>query len=270
MVVWPNDTNLAVALTFEFDAEMYWYGKDPKCIKTFANLSRGQYGPHEGIYRVIKMLDRQEVKATFFIPGWVAENYPEQVELIHAKGHEIAYHGYMHEEKRGISRAEEEERMEKCEKIIAGITGKRPVGHRGPGSIIHPFTMELLAERGYLYSSNMKNTNSPYFHAHNGNNVVELPVDEYLDDATYYFFSYSPFTHNNIHAPNFVNDCWRTDFDALCQEPGSVLVFKCHPQLIGRAGRVRRFSELIGYMKTHGAWIAPAESIARYVLAQSE
>ena len=270
MVVWPNDKKLAIALTFEFDAEMYWYGKEPKSINSFANLTRGQYGPHEGIYRVIDMLDIHDVKATFFIPGWVIEHYPEQVQLIHDKGHEIAYHGYMHEEKRGISREEEEARMEQCEQIIAGVTGKKPVGHRGPGSIIHPFTMELLAQRDYLYSSNMKNANTPYLHEYNGKKVVELPVDEYMDDANYYFFAYSPFTHDNIHTPNFVNDCWRADFDALSQEPGSVFVLKCHPQLIGRAGRIRRFSELVGYMKARGGWIAPAEKIASYVLAQSK
>lgn len=270
MVVWPNGKKLAVALTFEFDAEMYWYGKSPKSIETFSNLSRGQYGPHEGIYRVLDMLDEHNVKSTFFIPGWVIEHYPEQCKLIHEKGHEIAYHGYMHEEDRQKDRDEEAKRMEKCEKIIEDLTGKKPVGHRGPGSIIHPFTQELLAERGYLYSSNMKNTNSPYFHEVGGKKIVELPVDEYLDDANYYFFAYSPFTHDNVHAPRFVNECWQMDFDALCQEPGSVLVIKCHPQLIGRAGRIRKLGELVGYMKTRGGWLTTAEEIARYYLENSK
>ena len=82
----------------------------------------------------------------------------------------------MHEEKRGISRAEEEARMEKCEALIKSITGRKPVGHRGPGSIFHPFTMEMLAERGYLYSSNMKDTDSDYFHEIGNKKLLELPT----------------------------------------------------------------------------------------------
>ena len=69
---------------------MYWYGKSEKALDVFANLSRGQYGPDEGIYRVLTMLDQHQIKSTFFVPGWVIEHYPAQVELIHRNGHEIA------------------------------------------------------------------------------------------------------------------------------------------------------------------------------------
>ena len=270
MVVWPNNKRVAVVLTFDFDAETYWIGKNEKSTHVFANLSRGQYGPHEGIYRVLDMLDTQDVQATFFVPGYVAEKYAEQVALIHQKGHEIGYHGYLHEQKRGISREEETARMEQCEKILAGITGKKPIAHRGPGGIIHPFTMELLAERGYLYSSNMKDTNSPYIHQAGGKQIVELPQEDILDDAAFYWFSLTAPIHRDIVPPETVNECWKLDFDALCEEPGSVVVLKCHPQLVGRAGRVRALGELIGYMKTQGAWIATGEEVANYVLAQSK
>jgi peptidoglycan/xylan/chitin deacetylase (PgdA/CDA1 family) len=278
MSQWPEGKKLAIAVTFEFDAEMYWYGKSEQSIEVFANLSRGKYGPDEGIYRVLDMLKQHQIQSTFFIPGWVIENYPAQVKLIHEHGHEIAYHGYMHEERRGISREEEVERMDQCEALIEKITGRNPVGHRGPGSIIHPFTLSLLAERGYLYSSNMKDTDSPYFHHFAEKKLLEIPLDDYHDDATYYFFAYSPFTHDNIHAGSFVNECWQLEFDALSLEQdslqpegyGNVLVLKCHPQMIGRAGRIRKLGELIGYMKSHGGWITTLEEIARHVYRRTE
>ncbi len=270
MVIWPKNKKIAVVLTFDFDGETYWIGKNERSTKVFANLSRGQYGPHEGIYRVLNMLDELEVKGTFFVPGYIAETYQDQVKMIHEKGHEIGYHGYMHEQKRGISREEELARMEKCEAILAGITGKKPVGHRGPGGIIHPFTMEMIAERGYLYSSNMKDTNSPYIHEVAGKKIVELPTDEYYDDATYYWFSLTQPVHRDIVPPETVNECWGLDFEQLLDEPGSIMVLHMHPQLIGRAGRIRALGEFVGYMKAHGAWIATGEEVANYVLAQSK
>lgn len=273
MVVWPNEKKIAVVLTFDFDGETYWIGKNEKSAKVFANMSRGKYGPNEGFYRVMNLLEKQELKATFFIPGYMIENYPEQVKQVHEAGHEIGYHGYLHEQKRGIDREEEVERMEKCEKLIASITGRRPVGHRGPGSIIHPFTMEELAKRGYLYSSNMKDTNTPYFHEEIGKYgpIVELPVEDYMDDSTYYFFCLTPpVVHRDIVPPSFVNGCWQADFDQLVTEPGSIMVLHLHPQFIGHAGRIRAFSELITYMKQHDAWFATAEDVAQYVLEQSK
>ena len=155
---WPGRARIAVMVTFDFDAEYLRMSRAASKGTTigFTDYSRGQYGPREGLKRCLDMLDTHDIKSTFFVPGIVAEKYTAQVESIHARGHEIACHGYMHESVRGISAEEETEILEKSEAILKRITGRRPVGHRGPESIIQPFTPELLAQRGYLYSSSMK------------------------------------------------------------------------------------------------------------------
>ena len=194
-ITWPGRARIAVMVTFDFDAEYLRMSRAASKGTTigFTDYSRGQYGPREGLKRCLDMLDTHDIKSTFFVPGIVAEKYTAQVEFIHARGHEIACHGYMHESVRGISAEEETEILEKSEAILKRITGRRPVGHRGPESIIHPFTPELLAQRGYLYSSSMKDCDWAYLWEKDGQvlPLVELPCDITMDDFTYFYFTFS-------------------------------------------------------------------------------
>ncbi len=71
-------------------------------------LSKGQFGPRVGVSRILGLLDRYEIKSTFFVPGWTAEKYPESVKEIVRRGHEVAAHGYMHENLSELKSPEEE------------------------------------------------------------------------------------------------------------------------------------------------------------------
>ncbi len=59
-------------------------------------LSRGEYGARVGIWKVLDLLDRYGIPATFFVPAWTAETYPEQCKEIARRGHEVACHGHRH------------------------------------------------------------------------------------------------------------------------------------------------------------------------------
>ena len=107
-IKWPHGKRIAVLLTFDFDAEYLRYSVtdfDAEYLRYsvtgqnalgFSDISRGQYGPHEGLKRCLDMLARQNIKTTFFVPGIVAEKYADEVKQIAAAGHELAYHGYAH------------------------------------------------------------------------------------------------------------------------------------------------------------------------------
>ena len=141
-MAWPGRARIAVMVTFDFDAEFLRMSRAASKGATigFTDYSRGQYGPREGLRRCLDMLDTHDIKSTFFVPGIVAETYPDQVESIHAHGHEIACHGYMHESVRGISREEETEILEKSETILERITGgaRWDTGDRKASSIPLP------------------------------------------------------------------------------------------------------------------------------------
>lgn len=273
-ITWPKGSPIAVMVTFDFDAEFLRISRAASKGTTigFTDYSRGQYGPHEGLRRCLDMLDIHHIKSTFFVPGIVAERYRTQVESIHARGHEIACHGYMHESARGISEEEETAILEKSEAILERITGRRPVGHRGPESIIHPFTPELLAKRGYLYSSSMKDCDWAYIWEQGGRPLplAELPCDITMDDFTYFYFTFSDPAVRAMYTNREVFGNWKDEFDGLSEEGNKIFILKLHPQMIGRASRISALGEFISYMKTHGAWITTCEEVARYVLSRSQ
>lgn len=121
---WPSGKRIAVMVTFDFDAELLRKSVIGKCEIGFSDTSRGQYGPDEGLARCLAMLKRQNLHTTFFVPGRVAELYPDKVQQIADDGHELAYHGYMHEATVDMPAAEEESNMAKSEELLAQFGGE--------------------------------------------------------------------------------------------------------------------------------------------------
>ena len=94
---WPDGVQSALALTFDFDAESLWLANDPSHKRLPGVLSLGKYGAKVGMPKILELLRQEQLRATFFVPGWTAERYPHIVEAIVTDGHEIGHHGYMHE-----------------------------------------------------------------------------------------------------------------------------------------------------------------------------
>src|SRR5208282_4631801 len=92
--IWPRNARCALCLTFDFDADSR-YGDKPETSLTVR--SRGVYGARVGIYRVLELLRRYDLPATFFVPGYTAETYSDATRAIVRAGHELAHHGYFHE-----------------------------------------------------------------------------------------------------------------------------------------------------------------------------
>lgn len=270
---WPDGKRIAVMVTFDYDAEFLRMSraKSKGTSIGFTDFSRGQYGPHEGLARCLDMLDTMNIKSTFFVPGAVIETYRDTVEEIHRRGHELACHGYQHESSPELTREKMEEILDKSESLLFDITGKKPAGHRAPESVLQDFMPELLAKRGYLYSSSMKDCDWAYLWEKDGKELplVELPNDITMDDFTYYYFTFSDPAVRCMYPNREVYGNWKQEFDALALEGNKIFILKLHPQMIGRASRIGMVGELIAYMQDHGAWIATCEEVARYVQQQN-
>lgn len=260
---WPDGKRIAVMVTFDFDAELLRQSVIGSRNIGFSDTSRGQYGVDTGLPRILDMLRRQQLQTTFFVPGRVLELYPEAVKSIVADGHELACHGYDHDNTVGIPKEREIANLEKSELLLETFTGCKPVGYRGPLDVLQEYSTDLLAGKGYLYDSTLKDCDWPYILP---GGLVELPVDVTQDDFSYFYFSYADNADINCsYLPDDVREMWQDAYDELAAEGDKVFVLKLHPQLMGRYSRLRMLEQFILYMRQSGAWLATCADVAAYV-----
>lgn len=266
--MWPEGKTCAVILSFDFDAETLWISRDPKNIERPGTLSQGIYGALVGVPRILDLLHTYDLKATFFIPGFVAERYQDTVRRIQGDKHEIGHHGYLHEWPDLLEYEKEKEVIERGLDVLQNVVGKKPVGYRSPAWEFSPNTLKLLIEYGFLYSSNMMDREIPYFHTYNNcpTRLVEIPVSWLLDDSAYFLFNPRLPHGRSIANPQSVYESWKSEFDGFCKV-GGCFVLTMHPQLIGRPSRISMLEKLIKYMtKNESVWFTTCEEVARYWL----
>ncbi len=131
--IWPGDTRCVVMLGFDVDGVSGAINRNPDAAKLPSLMSMREYGPSVGTPRILELLDDYGIKASFYIPGYVAETHELLVADIVRRGHEVAHHGYMHEPPATLTGQQEEEVLDKGIAIIERITGERPRGYRSPG-----------------------------------------------------------------------------------------------------------------------------------------
>lgn len=264
---WPDKKRIAVCLSFDIDAETLWLTRNEINHKHLVHMSRGLYAVKQGLPRILNMLEEENLKATFFTTAYTAEIHPDIIKYIAAQGHEIGYHGYLHEVKDTYE--EENALMDKVDNIIRGLTGKRSVGVRMPDGIVHDFHKQLWLDRGMIYSSNWRNNDGPFLLEIDGREIpiVELPKDGIVDDTSYNMYTLQHPEHYYLRSGREMVQIWKDELDGLADE-GRMLNFVMHPQFIGRPGYVRALRDFIHYAKENGAWITTDEQVAKHVLTQ--
>jgi len=108
--------------------------------------------------RILEMLDRYSIKATFFILGWVAERLPELTKEIHRRGHEVACHGYGHELIYAIGPERFREDIRRSKMLLEDQCGERVNGYRAPSYSITKrslWALDILVEEGFIYDSSI-------------------------------------------------------------------------------------------------------------------
>lgn len=256
--MWPEGKGCATCLSFDFDAEEVWIGEDPLNAKRPGVLSQGTYGAKVAMPELLDLLSRRGVQATFFVPGRVAERYPERVEAIVRAGHELAHHGYTHTSPTALTPDQEEEELVKGLEILSRFDD-RIVGYRSPSWEYTPVTLELLAKYGFAYSSNLMDDVRPY--RHESAPVVEIPVQWILDDAAHFWFDGAGWT-NKISTIHEVRSIWEEEFLGI-RRLGGLFMLTMHPQIIGRPGRLGFLEDFIEYLQSHeDCYFATAREIA--------
>ena len=267
---WPEGVRAAACFTFDVDAESPILFDHPEAAAWLDVMSHQAYGPRTGVPRLMRILDHQGIRATFFIPGYTAERWPDLTRSIRDAGHEIGHHGYLHEGARSATDEEtEEQRLLRGLEALDAVAGVRPKGYRAPNWELSYRLPALLARHGFQYESGLMDADHPYLLATAANpgaaTIVELPAHWGLDDWEPY--NYLPgITGSGVIAnPNDVIARWTLELEALVEE-GGLFMLTNHPFISGRASRAAALGRLIARAREiDGLWIATAEEIATHV-----
>ena len=266
---WQGGARCAVALSFDSDHETNELRDGGESI---GKMSQGQYGNRQGVPRILSVLEKFGVKASFFVPAVTALLYPDEQRRVVAEGHEVAIHGWIHERNSVLSFENENDLQRRSADVLEKVTGKRPVGIRTPSWDFSPHTLAITKEMGLLYDSSLMADVDCYELELEGKptGVVELPVEWIRDDAVYFnmnrFAGLRPYT-----PPEGVFDIFKREFDAAYRE-GGLFQLTMHPHISGYRSRLWILEELIRHIKDTacgrdgGVWFATHAEIAAFAL----
>ncbi|HEX9637278.1 MAG TPA: polysaccharide deacetylase [Acidobacteriota bacterium] len=259
---WPQGKVMALTLGFDVDGETLWW-EDSEAGARPGPESYGRYGPREALPKILSLLKRHRAQATFFVPVWVAEKYPEPIRAIVEAGHELGAHGVRHESPADLSPEQEAAILQQSRTALEKVRGSEISGYRAPAWALSRSTLELVGQAGFLYSSNLMDADFPYVHQQPAG-LVELPVSWVLDDAAHFWFDESSWEKPIVSAAA-VLAIWKEEFEAIYDQ-GGYFNLTLHPQFIGRPARLTMLDQFLSWVETFpGVWVATGEQVARHV-----
>jgi peptidoglycan/xylan/chitin deacetylase (PgdA/CDA1 family) len=264
---WPGGARCCVTLSFDADHETIpLRDSDESPMR----ISQGQYGARQGVPRLRRLLERHDIKASFFYPAVSALLHPEEVRGVADEGHEIGIHSWIHEANTVLPPGVERELTLRATDTLEKLSGCRPVGIRTASWDFSVDTLSIIREMGLLYDSSLMADDDAYELLANGEptGIVELPPEWIRDDAVYFnmvrFSGLRPYT-----PPSSVLEIFKAEFDGAYAE-GGVFLLTMHPHVTGHRSRISLLERLIEYMKGHeGVWFGTHEQVARWCKEQS-
>jgi peptidoglycan/xylan/chitin deacetylase (PgdA/CDA1 family) len=278
-VRWPHGARLALSLVVNVEegAELRIQdgdrGPDPvdelgivlkKPVRNFGNESNYDYGIREGGPRVLALLRKFGVPATFTAAAVALERAPELTREIVAAGHEVCAHGYRWTHQLGMNEEREREFIQKATDSLARTTGTRPRGWLS--RYLHTeHTRRLLAELGYRYHMDDYSRDEPFWDTGVRPPMVVLPYALDTNDMKFWI------------APSLQPAAWlqyaKDSFDRLYNEGAErtrMMSLGVHLRIIGRPGRIGAFEEFVRYAcSTRDVWFATRAQIADHFAASS-
>lgn len=260
---WPGGVRVAVALSFDCDHETSAL-RDGETSP--GRLAQGEFGARVGVPRILDLLAKHDIPATFFVPAVSALLHPGEARRYIETGHEVGVHGWIHERNAVLDPADERELTGRSLATLERECGVRPVGIRTPSWDFSEHTLDIIRELGFRYDSSLMADTEPYELLANGapTGIVEIPVEWIRDDAPYLttnrYTALRPYM-----APHHLLEIWQDEFDAAYAE-GGLFQLTCHPHVIGHRSRLTILRSLIDHIRGRGdVWFATHAQVAEYV-----
>ncbi|MBI4203515.1 MAG: polysaccharide deacetylase [Betaproteobacteria bacterium] len=264
-----------VCLTFDFDAMSGWIARG---MTSPTPISRGEFGPNVALPRILSLLRRYGVSASWYIPGHTLETYPEECGKVFDDGHEIGHHGWTHRPPAGLSREQEEEELVRANESIRKLTGRYARGYRSPSWDLSPHSVELLLKHDFSYDSSMMGDDYTPYRVREADAIdlhrpavfgrptrlIEMPVSWTLDDYPHFEFIRTPIwiLPGLMNADNVLAN-WIDDFLYLRNNlDWGVITYTFHPFVIGRGHRMIALEKLVRTLKDNDAVFMTLEQAA--------
>lgn len=271
-----------VCLTFDFDAVSIWILRN---MTAGTSISRGEFGA-VAVPRFLHLLKKRGIESTWFVPGHTLETYPDICRRIAGEGHELALHGYTHENFNILGPEEEWAIQQRSYEAMKDLLGTAPKGFRSPSWEVSSRTVGFLKKLEIVYdSSQMGHDYSPYF-CRTGDiivpdqpmkfgapsRVVEIPVAWSLDDYPYFeYVKTSTVLMPGLQQPRNVFANWTEDVRYMLRDfSDGVTVATIHPQVSGRGHRLLGLERWIDGLLDMGLQFSRMDAVAEEFLGGRE
>ena len=260
---WPGGARMAVMLILLHEWESVPAIARPMprgAHHTFDYLALGarEYGARFGIWRLLDVLDRQDVKATVITSGLVAELFPESVRQVKTRGHELATHGWDQSMHPPVFKSKDDERNSVVKSVAAleKAAQQRIVGYMSQGPRPTPHTLEICTDLGFVWTADYSDSDIPYVINVNGKKIVSVG------------YVMPNYTDNDLVPLGLDGGLKQLQlaFDAGYEESRRhpmKFCFACHVHISGRPGMSKLLDQFIDYAKGHdGVRFYPCIDIA--------
>jgi len=267
-VRWPDGKRCALHIVVDLSVARGPAGIGPRELESPAAL----FAVNDGLDLLLSALARHALKGSFAVPAVMAECYPDRIREIVRRGHEVAAHGFKHEDVSLLSPAEEAARVAKTTSVLTEVAGTRPVGwfslprqqDNFAGGSVSPNTMTLLLEAGYAYMGNGLADDLPHYWVTDFASrraILTLPYYYHFDDQ---FFCMFPTEGTGLENPDALVRNWRAELKAQYQR-GRFFGMTLHPQHIGWANRMAVLEEFLAVLSAlPDLWNCTGSECARY------
>jgi peptidoglycan/xylan/chitin deacetylase (PgdA/CDA1 family) len=230
------------------------------------------YGMNGGLAALMGVLDRYDIKATFAVPAVIAEIQADKLRRLADEGHEIAAHGFKHEDVSTLDKDDERMRLARTTEIIAKAVGQRPAGwfslarpgDKFAGGAISPNTIDLLVESGYEYFGNGLADDAPHYWVSDFASrraILTLPYYYHFDDQ---FFLLFPRKGTGLENPDSLFRNWKAELDAQYKR-GRHFSMVLHPHAIGWPNRLHMLEQFLDHARAlPELWYATSVACARH------
>lgn len=262
---WPHDARVAVWVIpnveyYDFNGQstsLYPLGVSPDVL----NYAWRDYGVRVGVWRLMELLDKCQIRGTVALNAGVCEHYPQIVKEGMKRNWEFMGHAITNSQLlNGLTVDEERYVIRTTLAKIEETVGRKPTGWLSPALAESRETPDILAEEGVQYVCDWCNDDQPYMLKVRSGRLISLPYSVELNDI--------PFFLGLKGTPEGFMRAIIDQFDVLYAEGkanGRVMALALHPFIIGVPYRLKYLAKALEHIARHpDVWLATGSEISQW------